>query len=89
MMASSTSPSNSDLPRQQQQLSSSIHSHSLAEGSMNMDDILRNIYTDDAHTVFPNKPFSAAVFCGGVSNKMVEEIWKEIVTGGGRSRELP
>ncbi|XP_058191851.1 bZIP transcription factor 12-like isoform X2 [Rhododendron vialii] len=89
MMASSTSPSNPDLPRQHPS-SSSIHSLSLAEGSMNMDDILRNIYADDdAQTPFPDEPpSSAAVQNGGVSSKTVDEVWKEIVAGGGgTSRE--
>lgn len=85
MMASSTSPSNPDLPRQHPS-SSSLHSLSLAEGSMNMDDILRNIYADDdAHTSFPDEPPSQN---GGVSTKTVDEVWKEIVAGGGgTSRE--
>ncbi|KAI8532210.1 hypothetical protein RHMOL_Rhmol11G0195200 [Rhododendron molle] len=87
MMASSTSPSNPDLPRQHPS-SSSIHSLSLAEGSMNMDDILRNIYADD-DAPFPDEPLSsAAVQNGGVSTKTVDEVWKEIVAGGGgTSRE--
>ncbi|KAE9446920.1 hypothetical protein C3L33_21183, partial [Rhododendron williamsianum] len=83
MMASS--PSNPDLPRQHPS-SSSLHSLSLAEGSMNMEDLLRNIYADDdAHTPFPDEPPSsaAAVQNGGVSSRTADEVWKEIVAGGG------
>jgi len=83
-MASSTSPSHHDLSRQQQQQpSSSMIQHSLSlggEGSMNMDEILRNIYTDDAS--------QNAVQNGGVSNnKTVDEVWKEIVAGTAGNRE--
>lgn len=47
---------------------------------MNMDEILRNIYTDDAS--------QNAVQNGGVSNiKTVDEVWKEIVAGTAGNRE--
>ncbi|KAI8560462.1 hypothetical protein RHMOL_Rhmol04G0257500 [Rhododendron molle] len=73
-MASTTSPSNPDLPRQHpSSSSSSIHSLSLA----------------DDGAPFPDEPLSsAAAQNGGVSSKTVDEVWKEIVAGGGgTSRE--
>ncbi|GMP39169.1 hypothetical protein CsSME_00010116 [Camellia sinensis var. sinensis] len=99
----STSPTNPDLPRQ-----SSIHSLTVADlqcdqsksfGSMNMDELLKNIYGDS--DAFP----SSAVNGGDtaslsrqasltlpktVGNKTVDEVWKEIVEGsggGGANRE--
>ncbi|KAK2992797.1 hypothetical protein RJ640_009094 [Escallonia rubra] len=75
----STSPANPDLPRD-----SSIHSlaasglqadQSKSFGSMNMDELLKNIYADS--DAFP----SPAVGDGG--NRTVDEVWKEIVAGGG------
>ncbi|KAI8553356.1 hypothetical protein RHMOL_Rhmol05G0009000 [Rhododendron molle] len=44
---------------------------------MNMEDILRNIYTDD-DAPFPDEPLSsAAAQNGGVSSKTMDEVWKE------------
>ncbi|RWR86851.1 ABSCISIC ACID-INSENSITIVE 5-like protein 4 isoform X3 [Cinnamomum micranthum f. kanehirae] len=85
VMASSSS-ANSDLGRQ----SSSIHSLSLGDhnksfGSMSMDDLLRNIYTDH-----PAADMLPRVMDGGESNgcaaaaKTVDEVWKEITAGEGK-----
>lgn len=72
----STSPANPDLPRQ----SSSLHL--LAElqsdqsknfGSMNMDEFLKNIYSDS--DAFPADHVAAA------GKRTVDEVWKEIVSG--------
>ncbi|THG10617.1 hypothetical protein TEA_024585 [Camellia sinensis var. sinensis] len=99
----STSPTNPDLPRQ-----SSIHSLTVADlqcdqsksfGSMNMDELLKNIYGD-------SEAFPSSAVNGGdtaslsrqasltlpktVGNKTVDEVWKEIVEGsggGGANRE--
>lgn len=47
---------------------------------MNMDEILRNIYTDDAsQNVVQNS--------GVANNKTVDEVWKEIVAGTAGNRE--
>ncbi|WOH04967.1 hypothetical protein DCAR_0624379 [Daucus carota subsp. sativus] len=69
----STSPSNPDLPRRQS--SSSLHLltdlHSKTFSSMNMDDLLKNIYSDADH--FPADQAAAD------AKKSVDEVWKEIV----------
>lgn len=69
----STSPSNPDLPRHQS--SSSLHLltdlHSKTFSSMNMDDLLKNIYSDADQ--FP------ADQVAGDAKKSVDEVWKEIV----------
>ncbi|CAK9160443.1 unnamed protein product [Ilex paraguariensis] len=93
----STSSANPDLPHQQ----SSIHSLTVSEqsknfGSMNMDELLKNIYADTDS--FPPSTDdgggggggSVVDGCGGVKNegnKTVDEVWKQIVSGGGNSRE--
>ncbi|GER30437.1 basic leucine zipper transcription factor [Striga asiatica] len=99
VMASS-SPSNPDLPRKVT-TTSTLNLHSdRARGfeSMNMDDILRNIYPDsDAFALESSGGVgggrgggSAAVECGGGAesrnangSKTVDEVWREIVSGGG------
>lgn len=71
---SSTSPSNPDLPRHQSS-SSSLHllTHQTASfSSMNMDDLLKNIYPDSDH-------FPADHVAGADPKKSVDEVWKEIV----------
>lgn len=47
---------------------------------MNMDEILRNIYTDDASQ-------NAVQNSGVANNKTVDEVWKEIVAGTAGNRE--
>lgn len=98
----STSPANPDLPRQ-----SSIHSLTLSElqtdpsknfGSMNMDELLKNIYAESE--AFPAAGEVGAPGNGvdltsqgsfslpkSVGNKTVDEVWKEIVSGTGDNRE--
>ncbi|XP_057803327.1 bZIP transcription factor 12-like isoform X2 [Salvia miltiorrhiza] len=94
----SRSPPNSDLPRDSPTSSINIHSDQAARGfgSMNMDEIFRNIYPDS--TSFDNGAAGGEAASGGglssvdggdggVRNgggsKTVEEVWRDIVTGGG------
>ncbi|CAK9157292.1 unnamed protein product [Ilex paraguariensis] len=89
----SMSPPNPDRPR----LQTSIHSLTISEqsknyGSMNMDELLKNIYADAESfpTVGDNGGGSAVDGGGGVKNeenKTVEEVWNEIVNGVGDIRE--
>lgn len=69
----STSPSNPDLPRHQSS-SSSLHllAHTNPYSSMNMDDLLKNIYSD-------SDQFPADQVAGSDPKKSVDEVWKEIV----------
>lgn len=75
-LMSSTSPSNPDLPRHQSSSSSlhllPTHQHPTPFSSMNMDDLLKNIYSDPDH--FPADHLSASD-----PKKSVDEVWKEIV----------
>ncbi|KAL3843724.1 hypothetical protein ACJIZ3_001127 [Penstemon smallii] len=79
----SRSPPNPDLPLQPSPPPLNLHSdRSKGLDSMNMEEILRNIYSDS--DPFPQEingggPSSAEA--GGV-NKTVEEVWRDIVTGG-------
>ncbi|XP_042480415.1 ABSCISIC ACID-INSENSITIVE 5-like protein 5 [Macadamia integrifolia] len=95
VMASSSS-ANSDLARQ-----SSIYSLTVSElqndqsknfGSMNMDELLKNIYGDNpsAAEIIPNAAAGASNEDGesnggipNVGNKSVEEVWKDIVASAG------
>ncbi|XP_041995004.1 G-box-binding factor 4-like [Salvia splendens] len=74
----SRSPPNSDLPRDSPTSSINIHSDQAARGfgSMNMDEIFRNIYPDSTS-------FDSAGDGGVMNGKTVEEVWRDIVTGGG------
>ncbi|KAK2968710.1 hypothetical protein RJ640_005897 [Escallonia rubra] len=86
----STSPANPDLPRD-----SSIHSlaasglqadQSKSFGSMNMDELLKNIYADS--DAFPSsaevwKEIVAKGGGGGEVNRTLDEVWKEVFAGGG------
>ncbi|KAK4339970.1 hypothetical protein RND71_041432 [Anisodus tanguticus] len=94
VMASSSRTPNSDHhpqnPTSSSSSSSLLHSDpSRNFGSMNMDDILNNIYSD------PTDPFSSTTPTtptgGDVDpSKTVDEVWKEIIAGGGSSsREEP
>ncbi|XWS62557.1 hypothetical protein CRYUN_Cryun06bG0021400 [Craigia yunnanensis] len=67
-------------------------------GSISMDDLLKNIYsspppppaTSDAHPQFPGASISregSFSFPKDVANKSVDEVWKEIVAGGGDQRQ--
>lgn len=82
VMASSGS-ANSDLGRQ----SSSIHSLGMGDptksfGSMSMDDLLRNIYTDHPMAeILPRATDGESNGCGGT--RTVDEVWKEITVAGG------
>ncbi|KAK1359320.1 G-box-binding factor 4 [Heracleum sosnowskyi] len=71
----STSPSNPDLPRHQSS-SSSLHllPHQTPTpfSSMNMDDLLKNIYSDSDH-------FPANHVAVSDPKKSVDDVWKEIV----------
>ncbi|XXG78125.1 hypothetical protein AAC387_Pa08g2136 [Persea americana] len=84
VMASSGS-ANSDLGRQ----SSTIHSISLGDhnksfGSMSMDDLLRNIYTDHpAADMLPRGMDGESNGCAAAA-KTVDEVWKEITAGEGK-----
>ncbi|KAH6827164.1 hypothetical protein C2S53_019227 [Perilla frutescens var. hirtella] len=94
----SRSPPNSDLPRDSPTSSINIHSDQAIRGfgSMNMDEIFRNIYPESSS--FDNAAAAGeAGGAGGLSavdsadgvvrngngNKTVEEVWRDIVTGGG------
>ncbi|XP_060167797.1 bZIP transcription factor 12-like [Lycium barbarum] len=87
-MASSSRTPNSDrssLQNPTSSSSSSLHSDpSRNFGSMNMDEILNNIYSD------PTDPFSSTNTTTPTTdvgpNKTVDEVWKEIVAGS-NSRE--
>ncbi|XP_041991912.1 G-box-binding factor 4-like isoform X1 [Salvia splendens] len=74
----SRSPPNSDLPRDSPTSSINIHFDQAARGfgSMNMDEIFRNIYPDSTS-------FDSASDGGVMNGKTVEEVWRDIVTGGG------
>ncbi|KAL1557795.1 bZIP transcription factor 12-like [Salvia divinorum] len=89
----SRSPPNSDLPRDSPTSSINIHPDQAARGfgSMNMDEIFRSIYPDPASFDSGGDPDAAGGFAaadGGVRNdggsKTVEEVWRDIVAGGGR-----
>ncbi|XWS67606.1 hypothetical protein CRYUN_Cryun04dG0020300 [Craigia yunnanensis] len=108
---STTSQTNSDLPRQPSSCSSL--STLLADlqnqqnnqnqsqnglGSTSMDDLWKNIYssppppptTSDAHPQFPVASISregSLSLPKDVANKSVDEVWKEIVAGGGDQRQ--
>ncbi|KAM7470414.1 hypothetical protein LguiA_008597 [Lonicera macranthoides] len=85
----STSPTNPDLPRiSDLQTDQSKNFGSI--GSMNMDELLKNIYSDP-------EPFPADAVAAGngsvdgsfslpknVGNKSVDEVWNDIVAGGSR-----
>ncbi|XP_052193339.1 ABSCISIC ACID-INSENSITIVE 5-like protein 7 [Diospyros lotus] len=82
-LMASRSPANPDLPRQSSIHSLTLADHSKSFGSMNMDEILKNIYAD-------SDAFAAADSAGAgepapktAGNKTVDEVWKEIVAGGG------
>ncbi|GFP87099.1 g-box-binding factor 4 [Phtheirospermum japonicum] len=96
----SRSPPNPDLPRQPSTSALNLHSgHSRSFESMNMDEILRNIYSDSDTFALENNVGeggggggggSAAADGGGDGgmrnangNKTVDEVWREIVSGGG------
>ncbi|KAK6121314.1 hypothetical protein DH2020_044940 [Rehmannia glutinosa] len=93
----SRSPPNPDLPRQPSTSTLNLHSdHSRGFESMNMDDILRNIYSDSESFALENNGEaggggSSAVDGGGMrngnGNKTVDEVWREIVSGGAASGE--
>ncbi|KAL6514676.1 hypothetical protein OROGR_020255 [Orobanche gracilis] len=90
----SRSPPNPDLPRQPPTSTLNLHSdHIRGFESMNMDEILRNIYSDSDTFALDNNGEgggSSAVECGvgggGIrstnGNKTVDEVWGEIVSGG-------
>lgn len=94
----SRSPPNSDLPRQSSNSSLNLRSdQSRGLGSMNMDELLRNIYSDSGSFALDNNGGgSAEGGLGGLSavdggdggmrndngNKTVEEVWRDIVSGG-------
>ncbi|KAL1538859.1 bZIP transcription factor 12-like [Salvia divinorum] len=80
----SRSPPNSDLPRDSPPSSINIHSDQAARGfgSMNMDEIFRNICPDSAGEAAAVGGFLPGD--GGVRNgKTAEEVWRDIVIGGG------
>ncbi|XP_043722671.1 bZIP transcription factor 12-like [Telopea speciosissima] len=95
VMASASS-ANSDLARQ-----SSIYSLTVSElqndqsknfGSMNMDELLKNIYGDNpsAAEIIPNAATGATNEDGesnggipNVSNRSVEDVWKDIIASAG------
>lgn len=95
----SRSPPNSDLPRDSPTSSINIHSDQTARGfgSMNMDEIFRNIYPDS--TSFENAAAAGeaavggglaaadggdgGVANGGGGNKTVDEVWRDYVASGG------
>ncbi|KAK4378629.1 hypothetical protein RND71_000491 [Anisodus tanguticus] len=90
-MASKVMPSASRTPNSDRHpqnptssSSSSLHSDpSRNFGSMNMDDILNNIYSD-------SDPFASTAAGGDVGpSKTVDEVWREIVAGGGGSSREP
>ncbi|XP_055816208.1 bZIP transcription factor 12-like [Solanum dulcamara] len=88
VMPSASRTPNSDPSLHPQNPTSSLH-HSLPStnfDSMNMDEILNNIYSDSdpfACSAAPPTPFAPAAG-GDVGNtKTVDEVWREIVAGGG------
>ncbi|CAN4108046.1 unnamed protein product [Withania somnifera] len=97
MMASASRTSNSDRSFHPQNPTSSLHQlhshhhHPSADldSSMNMDDILNNIYSDSdpfASETTTNADDTAVGGGGGGDvgpNKTVDEVWREIVAGGG------
>ncbi|KAL8097554.1 hypothetical protein AgCh_030613 [Apium graveolens] len=66
----STSPTNPDPPRHQSSSSLHLLAQHTPFSSMNMDDLLKNIYSDSDH--FPADQIAGA-------KKSVDEVWKEIV----------
>ncbi|KAI3448295.1 hypothetical protein Pfo_004960 [Paulownia fortunei] len=90
------SPPNPDLPRQPSTSTLNLHSdHNRGFGSMSMDDLLRNIYSDSDSFALENNNNgggsgggSSAVDGGGGGmrngngNKTVDEVWRDIVSGG-------
>lgn len=94
VMPSASRTPNSDRSLHPQNPTSSIHRlHSDPSrnfGSMNMDEILKNIYSDSdpfacsASDTTAATPASAAGGGGDVGpGKTVDEVWREIVAGGG------
>ncbi|GFP98652.1 hypothetical protein PHJA_002009100 [Phtheirospermum japonicum] len=72
----SWSPTNPDLPRQPSPPRSNLQTEpSRGLGSMNFDDILRNICSD-------SQPFALEGGGGGVGDGTAEEVWRDIVNGG-------
>ncbi|XP_043698515.1 ABSCISIC ACID-INSENSITIVE 5-like protein 5 isoform X2 [Telopea speciosissima] len=95
VMASSSS-ANSDLTRQPSMYPLTVselqNDRSKSFGSMNMDELFKNIYGDNpaAAEIIPNAatgPSSGDCESNGgipnVGNKSVEEVWKDIVAGSG------
>lgn len=93
----SRSPPNPDRPRPQQPSPAVINlqgDHNRGLGSMNMDDLFRNLYPDsDSFALETNGEEgaggggsgSSAAEVGGLRNgtagKTVEEVWRDIVSG--------
>lgn len=79
----SRSPPNRDSPRQPSPSRLNIYSdQSRGFGSMNIDDLLRNIYSDPESFTLDN---SSVLGDGNNRNKTVQEVWRDIVSeGGGR-----
>ncbi|KAK8626660.1 hypothetical protein V6N13_134293 [Hibiscus sabdariffa] len=79
-LCSSLSTLLGDLQNQQNQSQNCL-------GSMTMDDLLKNIYSSsDAHAQFLGASISregSLSLPKDVANKSVDEVWKEIVAGGG------
>lgn len=109
-----TSPTNPDLPREQSLCSSlstlladlqnqqnNSNQSQNGHGSMNMEDLLKNIYSSppqppppstvpDAHPQFPVASISregSFSLPKDVASKSADEVWKEIVAGGGDQRQ--
>ncbi|KAL8540633.1 hypothetical protein ACS0TY_002037 [Phlomoides rotata] len=90
----SRSPSNSDLPRQSSTSSLNLHSDQSRGFSMNMDEILRNIYADPASFAIESNGGGGddrgggglAAVDGGMRHvndiKSADEVWRDIVSGG-------
>ncbi|KAK4424361.1 G-box-binding factor 4 [Sesamum alatum] len=95
----SRSPPNPDPPRQSSTSPLNLHSdHSRGFGSMNMDDLFRNIYSEsDSFALQNNGAASGGEGAGGGSSavdgaaggmrtgngsKTVDEVWRDIVSGG-------
>ncbi|KAG8364098.1 hypothetical protein BUALT_Bualt19G0091400 [Buddleja alternifolia] len=96
-LMASRSPPNPDPPRHSTPSPlNHPHSddHSRGFGSMNMDDLLRTMYSDSDSLDLDNSAAasaaavgggggSAAVDRNGNGSKTVDEVWREIVSGGG------
>ncbi|XVE67325.1 hypothetical protein DITRI_Ditri08aG0151600 [Diplodiscus trichospermus] len=93
-LCSSLSTLLADLPNRQNNQNQSPNGF----GSVSMDDLLKNIYssppppptTSDAHPQFPGSSLSregSFSFPKDVGDKSVDEVWKEIVAGGGDQRQ--